>query len=65
VRTVTLDHGYIPGSVRMDETYTPELSPPRWESWVSDLYWNYGWPRGDILKDCRYGYFGFSWVEQK
>jgi hypothetical protein len=65
VHTAMLDHGYIPGSVRIEEAFAPELSPPRWESWVSELYWDYGWPRGDILKDCRYAYFGFPWVEQK
>ncbi|KAE9366948.1 hypothetical protein N431DRAFT_487404 [Stipitochalara longipes BDJ] len=65
VHTVTLDFRYIPGSVRVDEFYTPELNPPRWERWIWDLYNEYGWPRGDALKDCRYGYFGFPWVEKK
>jgi hypothetical protein len=57
VRTAQFDEGYIPGSVRTDQTYTPELSPPRWERWVRELYGNYGWPGGDKLKDCRYGHF--------
>ena len=50
------NHEIIQGEVA--DTY---ISP----SHVGELYWNYGWPRGDILKDCRYGYFGFPWVEQK
>lgn len=65
VHTVTLDHGNVPGSVRMDQLQTPELDPPLWETWVADVYWEYGWPRGDILKHCRYDYFDLPWLEQE
>jgi hypothetical protein len=56
INTARLDRGYVPGSVRTDEKYTPELCPPAWEQWVRDLYREYGWPQGNKLKDCRYGH---------
>jgi hypothetical protein len=32
--TAKLQYGYVPGSVRQDKTYTTELCPPQWETWV-------------------------------
>ncbi|KAH7327252.1 hypothetical protein BKA65DRAFT_480969 [Rhexocercosporidium sp. MPI-PUGE-AT-0058] len=52
--TSRLESGYLPGSVRTDENYTPELSPPRWENWVQTLYRDYGWPAGEPLEECQY-----------
>jgi hypothetical protein len=52
--TSHLESGYIPGSVRNDEIYTPELSPPKWERWVKDLYREYGWPSGEPLEECQF-----------
>jgi len=54
MRTAQLDVEYVPGSVRPDDRYTPELSPPRWELWVRELYEKYGWHR-DYTRACRYG----------
>jgi len=52
--TSHLESGYIPGSVRSDEIYTPELSPPKWEKWVRDLYKEYGWPSAEPLEECQF-----------
>ncbi|PVH77876.1 hypothetical protein DL98DRAFT_590948 [Cadophora sp. DSE1049] len=52
--TSHLESGYLPGSVRTDEDYTPELSPPKWEQWVQMLYRDYGWPTGEPLEECQY-----------
>jgi hypothetical protein len=51
--TSHLESGFIPGSVRSDEIYTPELSPPKWEKWVRDLYKEYGWPI-EPLEECQF-----------
>lgn len=52
--TSHLESGYIPGSVRNDEIYTPELSPPKWERWVKDLYREHGWPSAEPLEECQF-----------
>lgn len=52
--TSHLESGYLPGSVRTDETYTPELSPPKWENWVQTLYRENGWPIREPLEECQY-----------
>jgi len=44
LKTAQMETGYLPGSVRTDEHYSPELSPPRWESWIRDLYFDSKWP---------------------
>jgi hypothetical protein len=43
VRTAELKEGFVPGGPYTDPTYTPELCPPRWESWVRDVYASSGW----------------------
>lgn len=43
LETALLKDGFVPGSVRQDSTYTPELCPPRWEGWVKDLFRESGW----------------------
>lgn len=45
---------FIPGSVRPDERYTPELSPPLWEKWVRDVYRGLGWPNIEPLEECHW-----------
>ncbi|KAK0127543.1 hypothetical protein ONS96_007078 [Cadophora gregata f. sp. sojae] len=52
--TSHLESGYLPGSVRTDKDYTPELCPPMWEKWVQTLYRDYGWPAGEQLEECQY-----------
>ncbi|KUJ18856.1 uncharacterized protein LY89DRAFT_506284 [Mollisia scopiformis] len=52
--TSHLEPGYIPGSIRTDELYTPELSPPKWERWIKDLYKQYGWPSAEPLEECQF-----------
>ncbi len=52
--TSHLESGYIPGSVRNDEVYTPELSPPKWERWIQDLYRKFGWPSAEPLEECQF-----------
>ncbi|KAE8440601.1 hypothetical protein EG329_007047 [Mollisiaceae sp. DMI_Dod_QoI] len=49
-KTAALDEGFVPGGVYTEPTYTPELCPPRWESWVRDLYRKSGWPSVEVLK---------------
>jgi hypothetical protein len=39
-KTVNLEQGFVPGSVRTDEHYTPELGPPIWEQWVRECITN-------------------------
>jgi type II secretory pathway component PulM len=56
-KTANLETGYVPGSVRTDEHYTPELSPPKWETWVRDLYYRHGWPTPNTLWDRHYPSF--------
>ncbi len=53
-QTAKLHAGFVPGSVRTDEQYTPELSPPKWEKWVRDLYRQHGWPKGEPLEQCHW-----------
>lgn len=45
---------FVPGSVREDEHFTPELSPPLWETWVRDLYRAFGWPKPEPLEECHW-----------
>jgi hypothetical protein len=45
---------FLPGSVREDKQFTPELSPPVWEKWVRDLYHAYGWPGIEPLEACHW-----------
>ncbi|KAG4421065.1 hypothetical protein IFR04_005828 [Cadophora malorum] len=52
--TSHLKPGFLPGSVRTDEDYTPELTPPKWENWVRTLYHDYGWPTEEPLEDCQF-----------
>lgn len=42
-KAIHLDAGFVPGSIRSDKQYTPELSPPQWETWIRDLYRQAGW----------------------
>lgn len=44
LRTAVLESGFVPGSVRQDNHYTPELCPPKWEGWVRTLFRESGWP---------------------
>jgi hypothetical protein len=53
-KTAKLERGYVPGSIRSDPHYTPELSPPKWEDWVRDLYFEYGWPDRSVVFECQY-----------
>lgn len=52
-KTARMESGYVPGSVREDRHYSPELSPPQWEGWVKQLYQDHGWPSHE-LEDCEY-----------
>lgn len=45
---------FIPGSVRADAHFTPELSPPLWEKWVRDVYRGLGWPNIEPLEECHW-----------
>jgi hypothetical protein len=45
---------FVPGSVRTDKHFTPELSPPLWEKWVRDVYRGLGWPKVEPLEECHW-----------
>jgi hypothetical protein len=51
-RTANLEEGFVPGSVRSDYHFSPELSPPKWETWVRDRYLKLGWRPLAGLKAC-------------
>ncbi|KAH8811297.1 hypothetical protein F5884DRAFT_781711 [Xylogone sp. PMI_703] len=51
ISTASLQSGFVPGSVRPDPYYTPELSPPKWEGWVRNLYEKSGWPNRETMEN--------------
>jgi len=65
ISTALLWTGYLPGSVRTDAQYTPEVSPPKWEDWISDLYREYGWPSEEEISDRCYKHYHKSKEEGK
>jgi hypothetical protein len=44
LKTAALEDEFLPGSPYLPTGYADELCPPKWYSWVRDLYYKHGWP---------------------
>ncbi|RFU24952.1 hypothetical protein B7463_g11383, partial [Scytalidium lignicola] len=62
ISTAALESGFVPGSVRSDPLYTPDLCPPKWEDWVRKLYEKSGWPDAEIMTNYLFPYGNLSTI---